>query len=58
MLSPEQTVLSIVAAIPTAAIERHLAPGVPVVRAMPNTPSVVHEGIAGLSAGATRETRT
>ena len=49
---PEQTVLSVAAAIPTAAIERHLASGVPVVRAMPNTPSVVHEGIAGLCAGA------
>jgi pyrroline-5-carboxylate reductase len=47
----EQTVLSIAAAIPTARIERRLADGVPVVRAMPNTPSTVHEGIAGLCAG-------
>jgi pyrroline-5-carboxylate reductase len=52
LLAPEQTVLSIAAAVPTARIERQLAPGVPVVRAMPNTPSVVHEGIAGLCAGA------
>jgi pyrroline-5-carboxylate reductase len=52
MLGPEQTVLSVAAAIPTAAIERRIAPGVPVVRAMPNTPSVVHEGIAGICAGA------
>jgi pyrroline-5-carboxylate reductase len=52
VVSTEQTVLSIAAAIPTAAIERHLAAGVPVVRAMPNTPSIVHEGIAGLCAGA------
>jgi len=44
--------MRIAAAIPTAAIERHLAVGVPVVRAMPNTPSIVHEGIAGLCAGA------
>src|SRR5215203_1972895 len=51
MIQPEQTVLSIAAAIPTAAIERHLGSGVPVVRAMPNTPAVVHEGIAGLCAG-------
>ncbi len=50
-LSRDQTVLSVAAAIPTAAIERHLADGVPVVRAMPNTPSTVHEGIAGLCAG-------
>jgi pyrroline-5-carboxylate reductase len=52
MLAPEQTVLSVAAAIPTAAIERRIAEGVPVVRAMPNTPAVVHEGIAGICAGA------
>jgi pyrroline-5-carboxylate reductase len=51
IVSEEQTVLSIAAAIPTAAIERHLASDVPVCRAMPNTPSTVHEGIAGLCAG-------
>jgi len=52
VISPEQTVLSIAAAIPTSKIERHLSAGVPVCRAMPNTPSTVHEGIAGLCAGA------
>ena len=46
LIQPEQVVLSVVAAIPTAAIERHLVSGVPVLRAMPNTPSVVREGIA------------
>ena len=51
LIQPEQTVLSIAAAIPTAAIERHLGSGVPVVRAMPNTPAIVHEGIAGICAG-------
>jgi pyrroline-5-carboxylate reductase len=51
LLTPEQTVLSIAAAIPTARIERHLAADVPVVRAMPNTPATVHEGIAGMCAG-------
>jgi pyrroline-5-carboxylate reductase len=51
LLSPEQTVLSIVAAIPTASIERRLAAAVPVVRAMPNVASTVHEGIAGMCAG-------
>jgi pyrroline-5-carboxylate reductase len=51
-ITPEQTVLTIAAATPTATIERHLAAGVPVVRGMPNTPSTVHEGIAGLCAGA------
>jgi pyrroline-5-carboxylate reductase len=52
LLLPGQTVLSVAAAIPTAQIESRLSPGVPVVRAMPNTPSTVHEGIAGLCAGA------
>src|SRR5262245_18025416 len=52
LLAPEQAVLSVAAAIPTAAIERRIADGVPVVRAMPNTPAVVHEGIAGICAGA------
>ena len=51
-ITPDQTVLTVAAATPTATIERHLAAGVPVVRAMPNTPSTVHEGIAGLCAGA------
>jgi pyrroline-5-carboxylate reductase len=52
LLTPDQTVLSVAAAIPTAQIEARLAPGVPVVRAMPNAPSLVHEGIAGLCGGA------
>jgi pyrroline-5-carboxylate reductase len=52
VISEEQTVLSVAAAIPTSTIERHLGSGVPVCRAMPNTPSMVHEGIAGLCAGA------
>jgi pyrroline-5-carboxylate reductase len=51
-LSSDQTVLSVAAAIPTALIESRVAPGVPVVRAMPNAPAVVHEGIAGVCAGA------
>ncbi len=51
VVRPEQTVLSVAAAIPTALIERHLGDGVPVVRAMPNTPAAVHEGIAGLAGG-------
>lgn len=50
-LMADQTLLSVVAAVPTAWIEEHIAPRVPVVRAMPNAPSSVHEGIAGLCAG-------
>jgi pyrroline-5-carboxylate reductase len=52
ILSPDQTVLSIAAAVPTTSIEERITPGVPVLRAMPNTPSLVHEGVAGLCAGA------
>jgi pyrroline-5-carboxylate reductase len=52
LLTTEQTVLSVAAAVPTKRIETHLADGVPVVRAMPNSPSTVHEGMAGISAGA------
>ncbi len=50
-VTPSQTVLTVAAAIPTALIERHLGDGVPVVRAMPNTPAAVHEGMAGLAPG-------
>ena len=50
--SPSRPCSPIAAAIPTARIESRLSAGVPVVRAMPNTPSTVHEGIAGLCAGA------
>ena len=50
-VTPAQTVLSVAAAIPTALIERRLGDGVPVVRAMPNTPVTVREGMAGVAAG-------
>jgi len=52
LLTPEQTVLSVAAAIPTSAIESRIGAGVPVVRAMPNRPATVHEGIAGVCPGA------
>jgi pyrroline-5-carboxylate reductase len=52
LLSADQTVLSVAAAIRTQHIEERIADGVPVVRAMPNSPSTVHEGMAGICAGA------
>jgi len=52
LLTPDQTLLSVAAAISTAAIEHRLAAPIPVVRAMPNAPATVHEGIAGICAGA------
>jgi pyrroline-5-carboxylate reductase len=50
-VTADQTVLSLVAAISTEFIEARLGDSIPVVRAMPNTPSIVHEGMAGVSAG-------
>jgi pyrroline-5-carboxylate reductase len=51
-LTPEHLILSVAAAISTTFIERRIPAGVPVVRAMPNAPSQVREGIAGICAGA------
>jgi pyrroline-5-carboxylate reductase len=48
---PEHLVVSVAAGVPTARIEKALAPGVPVVRVMPNTPALVDEGMSVLSAG-------
>ena len=48
----DQTVLTIAAAVPTSLIEGALGRDVPVVRAMPNTPVTVHEGMAGIAPGA------
>jgi pyrroline-5-carboxylate reductase len=45
-------VLSIAAGITTAAIEAELPAGTPVVRAMPNTPSLVGAGAAAIAGGA------
>jgi pyrroline-5-carboxylate reductase len=51
-LKEEQTLVSVAAAISTAYIEARIADGVPVVRSMPNAPATVHEGMAGICAGA------
>lgn len=50
-VNADQTVLSVVAAIHLDLIEDRLAADVPVIRAMPNTPAIVHEGMSGLAAG-------
>jgi pyrroline-5-carboxylate reductase len=51
-LAPGQTLLSVAAGVRTSSIEAHLPAGSRVVRAMPNAPALVHEGIAGLCGGA------
>jgi pyrroline-5-carboxylate reductase len=50
-IRPRQLVISVAASVPTTFIERHLAAGVPVVRAMPNTPCLIQQGMTALSRG-------
>lgn len=52
-LAPGAIVVSVAAGITTASMEAVVPTGVAVVRAMPNTPSVIGRGITGLAAGAT-----
>jgi pyrroline-5-carboxylate reductase len=44
-------VISVAASVPASFIEQHLGANVPVVRAMPNTPSAVGCGMTGISPG-------
>jgi pyrroline-5-carboxylate reductase len=50
-LSDKKLVVSIAASVPTAYIEQRLTGNVPVVRAMPNTPSMVGAGITAICKG-------
>jgi pyrroline-5-carboxylate reductase len=50
-LDEHRLVISIAASVPTEYIEKRLAAQVPVVRAMPNTPSMVGAGITALAKG-------
>ncbi|HZU19686.1 MAG TPA: pyrroline-5-carboxylate reductase [Gaiellaceae bacterium] len=50
-VTEEQTLLSVAAGVTTRAIESRLPERARVVRAMPNAPALVHEGIAGICGG-------
>jgi pyrroline-5-carboxylate reductase len=51
VIDPHKLVISVAAAIPTGSIEKVFDSDVPVVRAMPNTPSIVGEGMTALAKG-------
>ncbi|MGN6782620.1 MAG: pyrroline-5-carboxylate reductase [Marmoricola sp.] len=50
-LAKGQLLVSLAAGTTTAFIEQHLPEGIAVVRVMPNTPALVDEGMAAISAG-------
>ncbi len=50
-VTDDQTIVSLAAGVTTGAYQRHLG-AVPVVRAMPNTPALVRQGVTGLAPGA------
>lgn len=50
-IGPRQVVVSIAAGIRTGQIEEHLGAGVPVIRAMPNTASLIGAGMTAICAG-------
>ncbi|HSG79073.1 MAG TPA: pyrroline-5-carboxylate reductase [Acidimicrobiia bacterium] len=51
-ITTEQVVVSLAAGVPTSVFEAGLADGVAVVRAMPNTPAQIDEGVTAIAAGA------
>jgi pyrroline-5-carboxylate reductase len=50
-VSSKQLIISVAASVPTSQIEKGLDMEVPVVRAMPNTPCAVGQGMTGLCKG-------
>lgn len=51
VVSANQLVISVAASVPTSFVEERLPAGVPVVRAMPNTPCAIGAGMTGLAKG-------
>jgi len=50
-LDERKLLISVAASVPTEFIEAHLKKKVPVIRAMPNTPAMVGEGVTALTKG-------
>ena len=51
-IKSNQLLISVAASVPTAYMEERLAAKVPIVRAMPNTPSMLGSGMTGICKGA------
>jgi pyrroline-5-carboxylate reductase len=51
VVDPDQLLISIMAGVTSGALEKHLAGKVPVVRAMPNMPCLVGEGMTAICGG-------
>src|SRR4051812_14009296 len=49
-LAPDAAVVSVAAGIPLAALRAALPPGIDVLRAMPNTPAAIGQGVTGIAA--------
>lgn len=50
-VSPKQVIVSVAASVPTSMIEAQLPAGVPVIRAMPNTPCLLGAGMTAICKG-------
>lgn len=50
-ITPKQIIVSVAASVPTSMIEKNLQSNVPVIRAMPNTPSQVGAGMTAICKG-------
>ena len=50
-LRGDHLLISVAASVSTAFIEKHIKGSVPVIRAMPNTPSLVNKGMTGIAPG-------
>lgn len=55
-LSPDRLVISVAAGLTTAVLESHLPSGMPVIRAMPNTPALIGQGMTAVAGGAHADT--
>lgn len=51
VINKNQLIISVAASVTTSFVEERLPEGIPVVRAMPNTPSIMNAGMAGMCSG-------